>query len=92
MVSEAFYFARAGFVVFNMDYRLEGNNYLVELSAVRAAVHDAKAAVRFLVANAEAFGLDVGRIAAWGESAGGIIASSGAVSAFEWSPSRYCCT
>lgn len=75
MVSEAFYFARAGFVVFNMDYRLDGSNYLVELGAVREAVHDAKAAVRFIASHAKAFGVDASRIAAWGESAGGIIAT-----------------
>ena len=76
MEAEALYFARAGFVVFNMNYRLEGSTYLVELSAVRAAVHDAKAAVRFIVDQAESFGVDPTRIAAWGESAGGITAIS----------------
>ena len=76
MEAEALYFARAGFVVFNMNYRLEGSTYLVELSAVRDAVHDAKAAVRFIVDQAESFGVDPTRIAAWGESAGGITAIS----------------
>lgn len=76
MEAEALYFARAGFVVFNMNYRLEGSTYLVELSAVRDAVHDAKAAVRFIVDQAESFRLDPTRIAAWGESAGGITAIS----------------
>lgn len=76
MEAEALYFARAGFVVFNMNYRLEGSTYLVELSAVRDAVHDAKAAVRFIVDQAESFRVDPTRIAAWGESAGGITAIS----------------
>lgn len=76
MVSEAFHFAKAGFVVFNIDYRLDGSTYLVEVAAVRDAVHDAKAAVRFIVDHAESYGVDSTRIAAWGESAGGITAIS----------------
>ena len=76
MEAEALHFARAGYVVFNMNYRLEGSTYLVQLSAVREAVHDAKAAVRFIVDQAESFGVDPTRIAAWGESAGGITAIS----------------
>ncbi|CAJ1409128.1 unnamed protein product [Effrenium voratum] len=76
MVSEARHFANAGFVAFSMDYRLEGSNYLVEAGAVRAAVHDAKAAVRFIARRAEFYGVDASRIVAWGESAGGITATS----------------
>ena len=46
------------------------------MAAVRDAVHDAKAAVRFIVDHAESYGVDSTRIAAWGESAGGITAIS----------------
>eukprot|EP00438_Fugacium_kawagutii_P004478 Skav232401 [mRNA] locus=scaffold1077:664272:664718:- [translate_table: standard] len=76
MESEASYFARAGYVAFNMDYRLDGSTYLVQVAAVRDAVHDAKAAVRYIVEHAATFGVDPHRIAAWGESAGGITAAS----------------
>lgn len=76
MEDEARYFARAGYVAFNMDYRLDGSTYLVQVAAVRDAVHDAKAAVRYIVEHAEALGVDQNRIAAWGESAGGITAVS----------------
>ena len=41
---------------------------MVDLPAVRAAVHDAKAAVRFIARHAEEYGVDATRIAAWGES------------------------
>ncbi|CAK8994526.1 unnamed protein product [Durusdinium trenchii] len=76
IATEAEHFARAGYVVFNIDYRVDGSFYLVDLPAVRAAVHDAKAAVRFIARHAEEYGVDATRIAAWGESAGGITAIS----------------
>jgi acetyl esterase/lipase len=40
-----------------------------------AAVHDCKSAVRWLRANAPAYGYDGSRIGAWGRSAGGLLAA-----------------
>lgn len=59
----------AGFAVASIDYRL------AEQAIFPAAVRDAKAAVRWLRANAEANGLDPDAIAVWGESAGGNMAA-----------------
>jgi acetyl esterase/lipase len=54
-----------GFVVASIDYRLP------PLSPWPAQIEDAKCAVRFLRAHADALGIDPGRIGAWGSSAGG---------------------
>lgn len=59
----------AGYAVASVDYRLARE------SRFPAAVQDAKAAVRHLRAHAAEYGLDPGRFAAWGESAGGNIAA-----------------
>ena len=48
----------------------------MDVAAVRHAVLDAKAAVSYVKRHAESLGVDATRIAAWGESAGGIIAES----------------
>lgn len=53
-----------GYAVASIEYRLSGE------ACFPAGVHDVKAAVRWLRANAENFGLDASRIAAWGSSAG----------------------
>ena len=45
-----------------------------------AAVHDVKAALRFLRANAQTYGLDAGRFGLWGSSAGGHLATLTALS------------
>jgi len=76
VVTEAVHLARHGFVAFVMDYRLEGVQGLPPTSSVRDAVFDAKAAVRFLVRHAASYGVDPDRIAAWGTSAGAIIAAT----------------
>jgi acetyl esterase/lipase len=55
----------AGFAVASVDYRLSGE------ATYPAQIQDVKAAVRFLRANADAYGLDPDRFAAWGSSAGG---------------------
>jgi acetyl esterase/lipase len=60
--------ARAGIAVAAVDYRLSGE------ATFPAQLHDAKAAVRWLRARAGDVGVDPGRIAAWGESAGGHLA------------------
>lgn len=44
--------------------------------AIRDAVRDVQAAVRFIVNDTTKFGIDPQRIVAWGESAGAIIAAS----------------
>jgi acetyl esterase/lipase len=62
-----------GYAVAGIDYRLDMNPV--------AAVQDAKAAVRFLRANATRYHLDPNRFAAWGNSAGGYSAIMLAVTA-----------
>jgi acetyl esterase/lipase len=61
--------AAAGFAVITVDYRLSGE------ATFPAQIDDAKAAVRWLRANAEELHVDVDRIVAWGESAGGQLAA-----------------
>jgi acetyl esterase/lipase len=61
--------ARAGFAVASVDYRLTGE------AIFPAQLHDVKAAVRWLRANAAALGVDGERILAWGASAGGHLAA-----------------
>lgn len=59
----------AGFAVASIDYRLSSD------ARFPAAVQDAKAAVRWVRANAARLGLDPDSIAAWGESAGANLAT-----------------
>jgi acetyl esterase/lipase len=59
----------AGFAVASIDYRLSDE------ARFPAAVQDAKAAVRWLRANAVELGVDPDRFASWGESAGGHLAA-----------------
>ncbi len=61
-------------------YAVASVNYRLTLDPV-AAVQDAKAAVRFLRANAQRLRLDSNRFAAWGDSAGGYSALILAVTA-----------
>jgi len=58
-----------GYAVVSVEYRLSGE------ARFPAAVHDLKAAVRFLRAHAAEYKLDATRIVAWGGSAGGNLAS-----------------
>jgi acetyl esterase/lipase len=71
----------AGYAIASIDYRLSGE------ATFPAAVLDAKAAVRFLRANTGTYRLDPDRMAAFGQSAGGNIASmlgaSGDVAEFD---------
>ena len=69
------YFRDHGFACASINYRLSTE------AAYPAAVRDVKAAVRFLAHNAEAYGYDAERIAVWGESAGGYLATMTALSA-----------
>jgi acetyl esterase/lipase len=57
-------------------YALAAVNYrLSDTATFPAQIHDVKAAIRFLRANAAAYGLDGERIAAFGSSAGGHLAA-----------------
>jgi len=58
-------FATRGFAVASMNYRYS------QQATFPAQVHDCKAAVRWLRANAETYSLDAEHIGAWGASAGG---------------------
>lgn len=58
----------AGIALASINYRMSGE------ARFPAAVQDARAAVRFLRANAARYHLDPARIALWGQSAGGNIA------------------
>lgn len=71
------YFRDHGFACASVNYRLSTE------AAYPAAICDVKAAVRFLCRHAEEYGYDAERIAVWGESAGGYLASMCALSAPE---------
>ena len=60
----------AGYAVASLNYRLSGE------AIYPAQIYDAKAAVRFLRANAETYHLDSDKFGAWGASAGGNLVSS----------------
>lgn len=53
-----------GYVVASVDYRKSGE------AAFPGALADVKAAVRYLRANADQYGIDPGQVVIWGESAG----------------------
>lgn len=57
--------SKLGFVCASIEYRLARH------APFPAQIQDCKCAVRFLRANAEKYGIDPGKIGAWGESAGG---------------------
>ncbi|RAX46172.1 alpha/beta hydrolase [Arthrobacter sp. AQ5-06] len=59
----------AGFVVISADYRLSAEAHFP------AQLHDAQAAVQWLRNHAEEYAVDPARIYAWGDSAGGHLAS-----------------
>jgi acetyl esterase/lipase len=58
-----------GYAVASLDYRLSPE------ATFPAAISDVKAAVRWLRAHADEFGLDGSRVALWGDSAGGNLAA-----------------
>src|SRR5258706_7848976 len=64
------YVAEAGFVVASIQYRTvrDGANF-------RDGIADVKSAVRFLRAHADQYGIDLVKVAVWGESAGGYLAA-----------------
>jgi acetyl esterase/lipase len=66
--------ASEGFVVASLEYRLSGE------APFPAQLQDARAAIRFLKANATKYGLDPSRVGVWGGSAGGHLAALAALS------------
>lgn len=64
-----------GYAVVSVEYRKSGEAHFP------AMLYDAKAAIRFLKANAQKYQLDAGRIALWGPSAGGWLAAMAALTA-----------
>ena len=72
---------RRGYAVASINYRLSHE------AKFPAQIHDCKAAVRWLRANARQYSLDTSKIVAWGGSAGGhlvaLLATSGGVQALE---------
>ena len=58
-----------GYAVVSVNYRLSGE------APMPAAIYDVKAAIRWVKANAEQYGFDPNRIAVWGDSTGGNLAS-----------------
>jgi len=64
-----------GYIVVGINYRMSGE------AIFPALVHDVKAAIRWVRANAEKFLFDPGRIATWGGSAGGYLSLMAGVSA-----------
>lgn len=78
LVDQANVYAKEGYVVASISYRLAPNgctSITVEcINAIKDARHDAQAAVRFLRSKAADYGLDVDRVAMAGSSAGAITA------------------
>jgi len=70
-----------GYAVASVEYRLS------QEAVFPAQIHDCKAAVRFLRANAKKYNLDAERFGAWGSSAGGhlvaLLGTSGGVKELE---------
>ena len=67
------HFAMHGFAMASIDYRLSGE------ATFPAQLHDVKAAIRWLRANAGSYGIDGRRIGLWGASAGGHLATLAAL-------------
>ncbi|MHC4341460.1 MAG: alpha/beta hydrolase fold domain-containing protein [Planctomycetota bacterium] len=65
----AAFLTQEGFAVASVDYRL------APAARFPAQIHDCKAAIRWLRANAERYGIDRKHIGAWGSSAGGHLAA-----------------
>ena len=80
LVDEATYFSKQGYVNASINYRLEPGGCSASaptqacVTAMNEALQDAQTAVRFLRAHAADYGIDSGRIAIGGSSAGAITA------------------
>jgi len=70
------YLAQAGYVVASIEYRTVKHG-----ATFVDGVSDVKAAVRYLRAHAAEYNIDSGRVALWGESAGGYLASMAGLTA-----------
>jgi len=68
-LSTAQYLVTRGYAVATIDYRLSGE------AKFPAQIHDVKAAIRYLKANASTYFLRADRFATWGESAGAGLAA-----------------
>jgi len=66
---ENYPFAAKGYFTVNIEYRLSDE------AIFPAQIHDCKAAIRWLRAHAEEYGIDPDRIGVWGHSAGGHLAA-----------------
>jgi acetyl esterase/lipase len=60
---------KRGYAVISINYRMSGE------AIFPANIYDVKAAIRWIRANANKYHLNPGRIAVWGDSAGGYLAS-----------------
>ncbi|HEU4965027.1 MAG TPA: alpha/beta hydrolase [Bacilli bacterium] len=73
--------ARYGFFTVSINHRLTG------VAPFPAQIHDVKAAIRWLRANADTYGIDPNKIGVWGHSSGGhlaaLLATSGDVPELE---------
>jgi len=67
---ERAYVASAGYVVASVEYRT-----VRQRATLREALVDIHAAIEHLASHADVYGIDPGRVAVWGESAGGYLAS-----------------
>ena len=79
---QAISYARAGYVVASINYRLTPNNQqtaALRLKAIQQASDDAMNAIRFLKSNAATYYIDTTRVATIGFSAGGAISLINAV-------------
>jgi acetyl esterase/lipase len=65
--------AARGYVVASLEYRLSRE------APFPAAIDDVRTAIRFLKANAAAYGIDADRVGVWGGSAGGQLAALAAL-------------
>ena len=74
-------YVERGYAVASLNYRLSGH------AVFPAQIEDCKAAIRWLRAHADKFGLDPQRFGVWGSSAGGhlvaLLGTSGEVKAFD---------
>lgn len=69
------FFAMRGYVSVSIDYRLEAEHWPPpEEYPYVDALHDAKAAVRYMIKNAAKLRLDSSRVAVFGSSAGAVLA------------------
>lgn len=83
-------FLQDGYAAASINYRLSQH------AVFPAQIEDCKAAIRFLRANAEKYGIDPDRIGVWGSSAGGhlvaLLGTSGQAKQFDRGPNLHVCS